>query len=94
MMTETKPARSAENLKNRNLMQRELLMKCMTEGLFTETDLESIKKISKLVSDIIDNPQEEYQSIREAYESGDYDFAARMLLDLIKAENILGPDIK
>ncbi|MFA5020588.1 MAG: hypothetical protein WC517_00815 [Patescibacteria group bacterium] len=89
MMTETKTARSAEALKSRNLMQRELLMKCIAEGLFTETDLESIKRISKLVSDIIDNPQEEHQAIRDAYESGDYDFASRMLLDLIKAENIL-----
>ena len=68
----------------RNELQRKLLEKCIAENLLAEDDLERMMEIFKLVSDIIDNPQEEHESIRAAFESHDFDHAAEMLFNIVK----------
>lgn len=92
MSTETLKPRTEQENGNRMELQRELLIKCIAEGLLPEEqqmnidDLATIKKIFKLVSDIIDNPQEEHESIRQAFELHDYGHASDMLLILVKEE--------
>lgn len=76
----------------RNLLQHELLKLCLADGSWVESDIETMQKIFKQVSDIIDNivdnedPQNEVinESIRTAYQAGDFQAAAEMLKTVIK----------
>ena len=43
-------------------------------------------KMFRTVSDIIDSDDPDYESIKSAYESGDYDGAVRMLLTIFRSE--------
>ena len=82
-------SRTESEISSRNEFQGIILYKCFTEGLIGKSDFKKINKIFKLVSDIIDNPEEEHESIRNSFKSGDYQFAADSLIELTIFKELL-----
>lgn len=68
----------------RNKMQMEMLRIYIEEGKVSETDPQACANIFRQVSDVLDGNDPNYESIRTALESGDYNTAALMLKTVIK----------
>ena len=68
----------------RNKMQMEMLRIYIEEGIVSEDDPEACAEIFRQVSDVLDGNNPDYDSIRTALESGDYNTAALMLKTVIQ----------
>lgn len=75
---------SQEALTKRNNFQKRLIERAMAEGVLDQDDLDRMGEMFQLVSDIIDNTNPDYESIKSAYENADYEAAIEMVLRLLK----------
>ncbi len=82
----TEAPRSHEDLDKRTKLQSILLQKCYDDGILEPADYDGMLKVFTKVSEIIDFEDHKFDSINQAYKSGDYNFAADMILDILKKE--------
>ena len=77
--------RTKEELLSRNDLQRQLLQKCIEEGLCQKTDTQKMTEIFALVSEVIDAGEDsDYAEVVKAFKNGDYDFVLRAIMEILK----------